>query len=168
VKALHLARRFVRALWPGPPRAVDTAWAESFLALPERTLWSRMPDYDRRYSIRVARRVERLLDGSAYAGDRTWMAVALLHDVGKLDSGLGVLGRVVATLAGTLAPASRRSPGRVGRYLRHDEIGAQMIRAVGGGEVAARWAAAHHHRDRWGATGIPAAVAAALAAADEA
>jgi hypothetical protein len=53
-------------------------------------------------------------------------------------------------------------------YLRHDERGADRIRAAGGRDAAARWAWAHHWRDRWPASGIPAPVAEALEAADNA
>jgi len=168
VNVVHLARRFVRALWPGRPRAADVEWVESVLTPAELTLWRRLPNHDRRYSIRVARRVEQLLSGTAYAPDSRWIAVALLHDVGKLDSALGVVPRALATVAGAVRPATRRSAGRFGRYLRHDEIGGEILRAGGARDEAARWAATHHHRERWPATGIPAPVAAALDAADNA
>jgi hypothetical protein len=166
VKLPHLVRRFVRALWLGAPRAVDVAWVESVLTPAELSLWRRLPDHDRRYSIRVARRVQQLLTGTEYASDERWAAVALLHDVGKLDAGLGVFRRALATVAGALVPGVRRSEGRFGRYLRHDEIGGEMLRAAGAREEATRWASAHHHRAGWDATGIPVPVAAALDAAD--
>ncbi|MGQ0805807.1 MAG: HD domain-containing protein [Actinomycetota bacterium] len=166
MKLLHLARRFVRALWPGRPRDPDVAWVESVLAPAELAVWRRLPSHDRRYSIRVARRVEQALAGTEHARDPRWPAVALLHDVGKLDSALGVVRRALATAAGAVRPATRRSPGRFGRYLRHDEIGAELLLAAGGRNEAARWAGAHHHPERWDATGIPAPVAAALDAAD--
>lgn len=134
----------------------------------EQTLWNRLPNHDRRYSIRMARKVDELLAGSRYAGDPRWVAIALLHDVGKLDAGLGLPGRVVATVAGAVAPATRQSRGRLGRYLRHDDAGGQLIRAAGGREEAARWATAHHQPDRWADTGIPEPVMRALATADDA
>jgi hypothetical protein len=162
----HLARRFVRALWPGRPRVRDVAWVESVLSPDELALWRRLPAHDRRYSIRVARHVERLLVATPFGDDPRWPAVALLHDVGKLDSDLGVVRRALATVAGALVPRTRQSPGRFGRYLRHDQIGAELLRAAGARDEAARWAAAHHHRNRWEATGIPAPVASALDAAD--
>jgi hypothetical protein len=168
VKPVHLARRFVRALWPGRPPSVDVDWVKSVLTPEEQVLWDRLPNHDRRYSIRMARTVEELLAGSAYANDPRWTAIALLHDVGKLDAGLSVPGRVVATVAGSVVPATRRSRGRLGRYLRHGDAGAQLIRAAGGREAAARWAAAHHHPDRWAQTGIPEPVMHALATADDA
>jgi hypothetical protein len=166
VRPLHLAGRFVRALWWAAPRPADERWAASLLLPGERSLWERLPNYDRRYSIRVARDADARLHETGYEGDGIWPAAALLHDVGKLSSGLGVSGRVVATVAGALRPSLRRSNGRVGRYLRHDEEGARLLRAAGGREEAVRWAAAHHRPLEWAAAGIPALVAEALAAAD--
>jgi hypothetical protein len=167
VKPVHLVRRFVRALWPGPPRAADVAWVESVLTQSELALWRRLPNHDRRYSIRVARHVRRALAGTEY-DDPRWQAVALLHDVGKLDAGLGVAGRALATVAGAVRSRTRGSSGRFGRYLRHDELGAAMLRAAGGREEAAAWAAAHHHPERWPDSNVPLSVAQALAAADDA
>ncbi|MGH8985825.1 MAG: HD domain-containing protein [Acidimicrobiia bacterium] len=167
MKLLHLARRFVRALWPGPPRETDVAWVGSILTPAELSLWRRLPNHDRRYSIRVARNVERALAGTGY-DDPRWQAVALLHDVGKLDTGLGVASRALATVAGAVRPSARQSDGRVGRYLRHDELGEAMLRAAGGREEAAAWAGAHHRRERWEDSGLPGPVAEALAAADDA
>jgi hypothetical protein len=175
-KPLHLGRRFFRALWPRPPRAQDVAWVEGILEPDELALWHELPNHDRRYSIRVAKHAESHLAGTEYAGQSRWLAAALLHDVGKLDAGLGVLGRSVATVIGTIAGPARvarwtSAPGfrgRAERYLRHDERGAERIRAAGGRDEAARWALAHHHRDRWPASGVPVAVAEALEAADNA
>lgn len=176
LKLLHLARRFFRALWPGPPRKRDAAWVQGILEPGELALWRKLPNHDRRYSIRVAKNAEARLTGTEYAGQPHWLAAALLHDVGKLDAGLGVAGRSVATLMGavvgkgrverwTSAPGFRR---RVAWYLRHDERGAERIRVAGGRDEAARWALAHHHRDRWPASGVPTPVAEALEAADNA
>jgi len=176
MKPLHLVRRFFRALWPGRPRAQDVAWVEGVLEPAELELWRELPNHDRRYSIRMARLVQAGLVGTEYAGEERWLAVALLHDVGKLDAGLGVAGRSLATVLGALAGRARverwtYTTGfrlRTATYLHHDERGAARIRAVGGRDEAARWALAHHHRDRWPASGVPVPVAEALSAADDA
>ena len=162
MKPLHLVRRFLRALVPRRPSDRDEAWVASVLRPSELVLWSRLPNHDRRYSIRVARRVAHELR------DDRWVAVALLHDVGKLDAELGVVGRSLATVAGYVRPKMRRSSGRFGRYLRHEEIGAEMLRAAAARDEAIQWAAVHHHRDRWPDTGIPTPVAEVLEAADNA
>jgi hypothetical protein len=169
----HLTKRFFGSLRPGGPSPADAEWAESQLLPDELELWRRMPGPDRRHSAAVARRVERALGDAA---TRPVLAAALLHDVGKLDAGLGVFGRSVATVMGAAARPRRvdrwaQTSGfrrRVAWYLHHDERGADRIRAAGGRDVAARWARAHHQRDRWPASGVPIPVAEALEAADNA
>ena len=52
---------------------------------------------DRRHAAGVARRVEVALGDEA---TRPVLAAALLHDVGKTESGLGTYGRVIATISG--------------------------------------------------------------------
>ncbi|HEY6318986.1 MAG TPA: hypothetical protein VI462_14005, partial [Acidimicrobiia bacterium] len=68
-RAAHLVRRFLGALWPGPPRAADVAWVKDVLDDAEYRLWAQLPRHDRRHAIRVARRVERALAGTPEAGD---------------------------------------------------------------------------------------------------
>lgn len=171
----HLARRFFGTLRPGGPRRADAEWAASVLTPEEHALWARMPGHDRRHSVLVARRVQRALADTDAADDPRWLAAALLHDVGKLDAGLTVVGRVVATVAGGAAGHEWAEPWsmkrgftrRVGLYLRHPELGATRIRVQGGREEAARWAAAHHDESAWDETGIPPRVVDALVAADD-
>ena len=174
-RATHLTRRFFGALVPGGPSAQDDAWVRSILSADLYADWSTMPGHDRRHSVGVARRVRAGLAGTADAEDERWLAAALMHDVGKLESGLGVFGRVAATVTrGTLGRertdpwiARRGLRGRFGRYLRHAELGEARIRAAGGAEPVARWAGAHHDTSRWTQTGIPGAVMALLDAADD-
>jgi hypothetical protein len=173
VKLRHLSSRFFRALWPGPPSRVNRAWVETVLTPAELDLWRRMPNHDQRHSIAVARRVERTLAGTDHAGERCWLAAALLHDVGKLDAGLSVPGRVMAT--GVVAVQGRETvaaragepglSGRIARYSQHPARGAVLIEQIGGSPEAARWAAAHH--DSAPPAGIPVPVVAALRAADD-
>jgi len=171
----HLARRFFGALWPGRPDATDVAWVATVLNEQELAVWSRMPNHDRRHSIHVARDVESMLANTEYAGDDRWAEAALLHDVGKLDSGLGVFGRVLATLAGAAAGHDMAEPWshqrgitrRFGLYLRHPELGASRIRMCNGTREAALWAETHQDPDRWSTTGFPQVVIDALVAADD-
>ena len=46
LRPLHLGRRFVRALWPGPPRERDVAWVASILDPGELGLWRSLPNHD--------------------------------------------------------------------------------------------------------------------------
>ena len=174
-RGLHLARRFFVSLWPGPVRVSDLEWVESILEPEERSLWSQLRPADRRHTIAVARRVERMLATTPSAGDDRWLAAALLHDVGKLDADLGVFTRVGATMAGAAGghdmaeawSAKRGITRRVGLYLRHPELGSTRIALVGGRDEAARWAGAHHAPERWSSLGFPPEVVSALHEADD-
>jgi hypothetical protein len=174
-RARHLTRRFFGALRPGGPAPRDTAWVETILTKPEQELWARMKSHDRRHSVAVARRVQRALAGTPHHDDSRWMAAALLHDVGKLDSGLGVFARVAATLAGAAAghdmaeawSAKRGITRRFGLYLRHAELGETRLRVIGARDEAAAWAGAHHDQSTWDALALPSAVVTALDEADD-
>jgi hypothetical protein len=153
VKALHLAKRFFGSLRRGGPAPADEQWALDVLLPGERALWSRMSDPDRRHAVGVARRV-------GEARPRPVLAAALLHDVGKVESGLGTFARVWATLFGR-----RTGTGRVGAYLRHDEIGARLLTEAGADPLTIAWAREHHlPSDRWS---VPYDLGLALKMADD-
>jgi hypothetical protein len=56
------------------------------------------------------------------------MAGALLHDVGKLESGLGTFARVAATIVGPRTDRFRR-------YQDHERVGADLLAAAGSSEA---------------------------------
>jgi hypothetical protein len=116
----HLARRFVRAVVARPPTPKDEAWVDRHLSAGERALWVKMSDADRAHAIVVARRFDELVEDAPRAA----LAAALLHDVGKLDAGLGTWARVLATVVG---PRGRRFR----TYHDHERLGAAMLEAVG-------------------------------------
>jgi hypothetical protein len=174
MKIAHLSGRFVRALAPAAPRAADVAWVETILTPDGFVQFRRQPHHDQRHAIGVARDVQARLADTPHADDPRWLSAALLHDIGKLDSRLGVYGRVVATVSGAAAgrehaEAWSESSGftrRVGLYLRHAELGADRIRIAGGPEEAAVWASAHHDPSTWDDLPIPHEVVVALDEAD--
>jgi hypothetical protein len=136
----------------------------------ELALWRRMSRADRRHAAGVAHRVERTLGHEA---GPPVLAAALLHDVGKVSAGLGTYGRVVATLAGAAAGqkmADAWTQGRgftrkVGLYLRHATLGADMLAMAESDPLTVTWAREHHlPRDEWT---LPPAIAAALKEADD-
>ena len=87
-------------------------------------MWHRFGPADQRHTIEVARRFEALRPEAT----RAEMAGALLHDIGKLDSGLGTTMRVVATLVG---PRTRRFR----LYHDHERIGADWLAEAGSDAV---------------------------------
>ena len=140
---VHLVRRFVGSLWPGGPAADDTAWVQAQLLPGEVALWERMSGPDRRHAVGVARQVVGLLGPDA---TRPVVAAALLHDVGKVDAGLGTLRRSVVTGVALFVGRDRlrRGSGRAARYLRHDTIGAELLQAAGSDPLTVTWAREHH------------------------
>jgi hypothetical protein len=79
---------------------------------------------DRRHSIVVARRFV----ARRPAATRAEVAGALLHDCGKIESGLGTLGRVLATVVGPRTA-------RLRTYHDHEAIGAGLAAAAGADPV---------------------------------
>jgi len=160
----HLVRRFAGSLTPGGPPPGDEAWARDALLAGERPLWDRMSGPDRRHAVAVARRTEAALGSRT---TRPVLAAALLHDVGKVDSGLGTFSRVGATLVAAVVGRKRlgRRDGRLGRYTRHDAIGADLLTAAGSHPLTRTWAREHHlPKARWT---VDPEVGAALKAADD-
>ena len=120
VKAWHLAARFVTSLPPTPPSVDEEVWVDEHLLPGERALWIQLSNQDRRHSAAVARRFVR----ERPAATRAEIAGAILHDVGKIECGLGTWGRVVASVVGPRTERFRR-------YHDHEAIGAEMAQAAG-------------------------------------
>ena len=166
----HLTKRFFGSLWPAGPSSSNEEWVQSVLSDDELKLWRRMSSADRRHAVGVAREVERQLGAEA---SKPVLAAALLHDVGKVSSGLGTYGRVIATLAGAaagkqMADVWTQGKGftrRVGLYLRHPELGGDMLALAGSDPLTVAWAREHHlPEEEWT---LPPTVAHALKAADD-
>jgi hypothetical protein len=165
-----LVKRFFGSLRPGGPGQSAEAWVAARLLPGELTLWRRMSGPDRRHAVGVAERVERALGHEA---TRPVLAAALLHDVGKIESGLRTYGRVVATLSAKVAGAEmastwRKQRGyarRVGLYLQHDEIGGDLLELAGSDPLTVAWTREHHRpASEWT---VDPGVAEALKAADD-
>lgn len=124
MRSTHLIRRFIGSLSRRPPSATDQLWVESILLPPEMALWNRFTVADQRHSIEVARRFVHLRPDA----NRAEMAASLLHDIGKLDTDLGTLARVVATVVGPRTD-------RLRRYHDHERIGGTMLRGAGSDPV---------------------------------
>ena len=172
----HLARRawwtlrVSTAVGPAADRpGDDEAWACAWLSGREAALWRAQNPLDRRHTVAVARRVAPAAGAGGPRIERrdapAWLVpAALLHDVGKSDAPLGLLGRTVATLAELVGV--RRAPGALGRYLRYPERGAELLAAAGSRAEVVAWAREHHQPP--GCWTLPPLWARVLAAADRA
>ncbi len=161
----HLVRRFLTSVRPRPLTDEDRAFVATTLRPEEWSCWERLGPADRAESVATGRAAAAGLGPNA---DPAYIAAALLHDVGKADTGFGVVRRVGATVMATMAgPGRARAwPGALGGYVNHDELGSARLRAAGARTEAVSWAAAHHRRELWPASGIPPEVCEILAVAD--
>ena len=135
----HLSRRFFTSLSKRPPSTDDVAWVNEKLLANEFELWNRLKPHDQRHSIEVARRFAALHPTST----RDEVAAALLHDIGKVHSELGVMGRVVATIVGPKGTKFRE-------YHNHEVIGLNLCRVAGSSTETLRlldWSAESSRND---------------------
>lgn len=123
-RAVHLVRRFLWSVRGRVPGGDDRELAETVLSAREMRLWSSMQAMDRSHSLMVLAR-RRRLDPPP---DRHEEAAALLHDVGKTASRLGLFARVFATLLGPRT-------WRMRLYHVHDPLGLEMLRGTSDPEV---------------------------------
>jgi hypothetical protein len=150
---VHLVGRFFGSLRPGGPSRRNVQWVRSVLSPREYALWQRMSGPDRRHSSHVARAVQRALGDHA---PTEVLAAALLHDVGKIHSGLRTFGRVVATLtiktAGRDEVASWSQVGgihrRIALYQNHPAIGGDDLELAGSHPLTTAWTREHHRDPR--------------------
>ncbi len=117
---VHLVKRFVSSLSRSDVSETELDVVRSALSAGEFDLWCRFTKADRRHSIAVARRFIALRPNSS----RHEIAGVLLHDIGKIQSNLSTLMRVIATLIG---PRTKR----FALYHQHEEIGITMLRHAG-------------------------------------
>ena len=166
----HLVKRFFGSVLPIGPSPADQAWAIAALLPGEVDVWRRMTRVDRRHAAGVARRVEAALGHDA---TRPVLAAALLHDCGKVVSGLGTYGRVIATLSARLAGADQavawsETSGftrRVGLYMEHPRLGAELLGLAGSAPITVAWTTEHHlPPEDWT---VPVDIGNALKAADD-
>lgn len=104
-----------------------------------------MSPADQRHSVGVLHTVRSVAPDAP-----DWVCqAAILHDVGKVESNLGVVGRTAATVA---RPLRRRvaMPSAFATYWDHPRRGHDLILGSGGDGRVATWAAEHHRDpDQW-------------------
>ncbi len=137
---LHLVGRFFDVVFAYPLDDDERRRVSELLRPgPEFEAFMAQPVADQRHGLEAAETV------AAAAPDRLDLQrAALLHDVGKRHSGLGVVGRVLATVAAGLGgPWTRRQQ----RYRDHGALGAAELEAWGAEPIVVAYAR-HHHGTR--------------------
>ncbi|MEX1126837.1 MAG: HDIG domain-containing metalloprotein [Acidimicrobiia bacterium] len=135
----HLTRRFFDVLWARPLIESEQAAVGSWLNDGERSIFFAQSTVDQRHGYAAA-----LTMIASGADDRIAIRAALLHDVGKRHSRLGVIGRVIASL---LILCRVPLHGRLLAYREHGEIAARELELIGAEALIVDFAR-HHHRNR--------------------
>ena len=132
----HLVRRFFGSLWARRPGPSDQIFIAGMLQGNAARLFAAQRPMDQHHALRTARQV------AATAPNRTDLVrAALLHDVGKAHSDLGVIGR---SLASIFAMARVPTRGRFAAYLDHGRLGASDLAGAGESGITVAFAARHH------------------------
>lgn len=117
---MHLIRRFARSLGNQRVTEQQLQWVSSVLSQSEHGLWVQMSAADQRHSVYVGERfIARLPHATQHE-----IAGVLLHDIGKIESQLSTLERVIATVVG---PRSARFRS----YHDHERIGVELLTRAG-------------------------------------
>ena len=116
----HLIKRFFSSVTASVLSSEEQAEVAAVLLPAEKALFVRLTKPDQRHALHVLRRFDRLVPSAPMVARRA----ALLHDIGKLESGLGTTRRVVATVAGSRSRKFRA-------YHDHEQIGADLLSAAG-------------------------------------
>lgn len=118
--AWHLFKRYVESLVARRLDEGERRLVETVLSNAERQLFARLSVADQRHALGVLHRFDRLQPDAPFTARRA----ALLHDIGKLECGMGTLMRVVATVVGPRTAAFRR-------YHDHESIGIGLLVSAG-------------------------------------
>ncbi len=118
-KIVHVFKRFIGSFDYRPISQEILTEVSAMLTQDEFALWNEMRLADRRHSVIVLKRF-RLLRPDSCNAER---AGALLHDVGKTVSDLGLACRVVATVIGPRGSRFRD-------YHDHEQLGAELVSRI--------------------------------------
>ncbi|MBI5158022.1 MAG: hypothetical protein HZA58_08440 [Acidimicrobiia bacterium] len=132
----HLVRRFFGSLRARRPRPRDQIDIAAILHGEAARLFAAQRPMDQHHALRTARQVE-----IAAPHRPDLVRAALLHDVGKAHSDLGVVGRSLASLCALARIPTR---GRFAAYLDHGRLGAADLAAAGESGIEVAFAAHHH------------------------
>lgn len=148
MRAAYRVRQFGESLFTRPD-ARDLNEALATLSEAERALFLRLSRADQSHSLKVWR----VLRARGFE-DAPLLRAALLHDVGKVDSGITVFHRVAVVLLGRFAPALLAwlaTRGERVRWLRpiyvstrHAAIGARKLTELGASPLVVELVARHH------------------------
>ena len=134
----HLARRFFDVLSARPLDSAEVALVSTWLPEPLAEVFYAQPSYDQRHGYEAGMMVL----GAGLSQDA--IIAAVMHDSAKRHSGLGIVGRVVASL---MIKLNLPLTTRMSLYRDHGVNAAAELSALGAPPLAIDYAL-HHHGER--------------------
>jgi hypothetical protein len=134
----HLAHRFFEVLSARPLDSHELAEAAARVGPELWPLFLTQQTADQRHAYQAGSKM------SIGSHEPELVLAAMMHDVGKAESGLGVIGRTTATL---LMALGLPMPARLGRYRDHGPIGAAKLEDAGAPTIVVLFAR-HHQGER--------------------
>ena len=148
----HLLKRLFFSVLPAKKSNASDELL-SLLNSIELSLFNAQKRIDKNHSFR---NVKKLIASSETTPAPDLLVACALHDVGKIQSRFGLTGRVLATCVASVVGLrridawSRKSPKslshRIAVYVRHPEIGANLLMEAQSNRIAIVWARDHHKR----------------------
>ena len=135
----HLATRLLSVVFSAGLTLEEVAETRSWLSPFEGESFFAQPAYDQRHGLEAARHL-----ALQQPIRRDLVRAALLHDIGKRQSGLGPIGRSVASAHTKLGGVAR---GKWLSYLEHGHAGALELDVLGAEPIVVDFAR-HHHGER--------------------
>jgi hypothetical protein len=133
----HLIRRFFGVAFARALSPREQVWVGKQLSLAEASLFWAQAAVDQRHALTCGRFVQEGRGGPLVIN------AALLHDVGKTRSDLGIAGRSVAAVLQILKIGGSA---RMRAYNQHGRIGAADLEAIGASALAVGFARSHQLR----------------------
>ena len=148
----HLLKRLFFSVLPAKKSNASDELL-SLLNSKELSLFNAQKRIDKNHSFR---NIKKLIASSETTPTPDLLVACALHDVGKIQSRFGLTGRVIATCVASVVGLrridawSRKNPKslshRIAVYIRHPEIGANLLMEAQSNRIAIAWARDHHKR----------------------
>ncbi len=139
-KLIYRARQFMMAMFSVYTKA-DRAFARSFLNIQEMSLFNQLPDFEKKHSVRVAKRMLSIVHNNPKVDYHKIAKIGLLHDIGKVAEHSSTLSKSFMVILRFFLPgyySQLAEKGRTNQMFRryfvhkhHGEIGAQLLARIG-------------------------------------
>lgn len=116
----HLVKRLVASVTATPLTGEEQSVIAAVLMPCEEALFRKLSTADARHAISVLRRFDADMPHASLTARRA----ALLHDIGKIDDGMGTMLRVIATIVGPRVSRFRT-------YHSHEQRGIELLEVAG-------------------------------------